>query len=125
MLDFDRFKAYNDAHGHPEGDRLLREVACAWQACLRATDSLARYGGEEFALIAPVATVEEAVRLVDRLRAEVTEGQTCSAGVALWDGAETPTELLTRADAALYAAKLAGRDRTHLATRAGNCSSTH
>ncbi len=53
MFDFDHFKAYNDAHGHPEGDRLLREVAAAWQGCLRATDSLARYGGEEFALIAP------------------------------------------------------------------------
>ncbi len=69
---------------------MLREVACAWQTCLRATDSLARYGGEEFALIVPVTKVEEAVALVDRLRAEVTEGQTCSAGVALWDGASHP-----------------------------------
>jgi diguanylate cyclase (GGDEF)-like protein len=114
MFDFDHFKAYNDAHGHPEGDRLLREVAAAWQGCLRATDSLARYGGEEFALIAPGCSQDEAVALVDRLRGVVTEDQTCSAGVALWDGAETPEELLARADAALYAAKLAGRDRTRL-----------
>jgi diguanylate cyclase (GGDEF)-like protein len=116
MFDLDRFKAFNDAHGHPEGDRLLREIAAAWQTCLRATDSLARYGGEEFALIAPGCSQEEAVALVDRLRAVVTEGQTCSAGVALWDGAETPEALLARADAALYAAKLAGRDRTRLAS---------
>ena len=57
--------------------------------------------------------------LVDRLRAAVTEGQTCSAGVAFWDGAETPAALLARADAALYEAKVAGRDRTQLATRPG------
>jgi diguanylate cyclase (GGDEF)-like protein len=116
MFDLDHFKVYNDTHGHPEGDRLLREIAAAWQECLRATDSLARYGGEEFALIAPGCVPGEAVTLVDRLRAAVTENQTCSAGVALWDGKETPAELLARADAALYAAKLAGRDRTHLAT---------
>jgi diguanylate cyclase (GGDEF)-like protein len=115
MFDLDHFKAFNDAHGHPEGDRLLREVAAAWQGCLRATDSLARYGGEEFALIAPGCSQDEAVALVDRLRAEVTEDQTCSAGVALWDGSESADQLLTRADAALYAAKLAGRNRTRLA----------
>ena len=127
MFDFDHFKAYNDTHGHPAGDRLLSEVAAAWQGCLRATDSLARYGGEEFALIAPGCTEDDAIALVDRLRAAVTDDQTCSAGVALWDGAETPEALLARADAALYAAKLAGRDRTRLAgaSAAGNCSSTH
>jgi diguanylate cyclase (GGDEF)-like protein len=119
MFDLDHFKTYNDTHGHPAGDRLLTEVAAAWQACLRATDSLARYGGEEFALIAPGCTEADAVALVDRLRAAVTDGQTCSAGVAFWDGGESPAELLARADAALYAAKVAGRDRTRLATRPG------
>jgi diguanylate cyclase (GGDEF)-like protein len=120
MFDFDHFKTYNDTHGHPAGDRLLTEVAAAWQGCLRATDSLARYGGEEFALIAPGCTEPDAVALVDRLRAAVTEGQTCSAGVAFWDGSETPAELLARADAALYEAKVAGRDRTKLASRPGS-----
>jgi diguanylate cyclase (GGDEF)-like protein len=119
MFDFDHFKAYNDSHGHPAGDRLLTEVAAAWQGCLRATDSLARYGGEEFALIAPGCNESDAVMLVDRLRASVTEGQTCSAGVAFWDHVETPAELLARADAALYEAKVGGRDRTKLATRPG------
>jgi diguanylate cyclase (GGDEF)-like protein len=120
MFDFDHFKTYNDTYGHPAGDRLLTEVAAAWQGCLRATDSLARYGGEEFALIAPGCTDADAVALVDRLRAAVTEGQTCSAGVAFWDGSESPAELLARADAALYEAKVAGRDRTKLATRPGS-----
>ena len=86
MFDLDHFKAYNDAHGHPEGDRLLADVAAVWAGCLRATDSLARYGGEEFALVAPGCSVEEAPALVDRLRASVPEEITCSAGVALWDG---------------------------------------
>jgi diguanylate cyclase (GGDEF)-like protein len=119
MFDLDHFKAYNDSHGHPAGDALLTAVAAAWQTCLRATDSLARYGGEEFALIAPGCNAAEAIAIVDRLRDAVPQGQTCSAGAALWDGAETAAELLARADAALYAAKVAGRDRTRLATRPG------
>ena len=119
MFDLDHFKTFNDTHGHPEGDRLLTEVAAAWQGCLRATDSLARYGGEEFALIAPGCNEADAVMLVDRLRAAVTDGQTCSAGVAFWDHVESPAELLARADAALYEAKVGGRDRTKLATRPG------
>ena len=119
MFDLDHFKAYNDTHGHPEGDRMLATVAEIWAGTLRATDSLARYGGEEFALVAPGCSAEEALALVDRLRAAVPGDETCSAGVALWDGAESPTELLTRADAALYAAKLAGRNQTKLATPRG------
>jgi diguanylate cyclase (GGDEF)-like protein len=116
MFDLDHFKAYNDANGHPAGDRLLAAVAAAWAGCLRATDSLARYGGEEFALVAPGCSAEEAAALVDRLRAAVPGEVTCSAGVALWDGSESPDELLARADAALYAAKVAGRDQTCLAS---------
>jgi diguanylate cyclase (GGDEF)-like protein len=119
MLDLDHFKAYNDAHGHPRGDRLLADASTAWQACLRATDSLARYGGEEFALLAPRCGAEQAVLLVDRLRAAVPDGQTCSAGVALYASGESAEALLARADAALYAAKAAGRDRTELASEPG------
>ena len=89
MFDLDHFKAYNDAHGHPAGDRLLAAVAAVWAGCLRATDSLARYGGEEFALVAPGCSAAEGLALVDRLRAAVPEEITCSAGVALWDGSET------------------------------------
>jgi diguanylate cyclase (GGDEF)-like protein len=53
MLDLDRFKDFNDHHGHQAGDRLLKEVAAAWRLAVRTTDLLARYGGEEFGLLLP------------------------------------------------------------------------
>jgi diguanylate cyclase (GGDEF)-like protein len=112
MLDLDHFKAYNDEFGHQAGDRLLKQAAAAWNAQLRASDTLARYGGEEFALALPACPLEEALIVVERLRAVTPGGQTCSAGVVCWDGAEPPADLVGRADAALYEAKNAGRDRT-------------
>ena len=114
VLDLDRFKAYNDTHGHPAGDDLLRRTAQAWRGRLRAGDVLARYGGEEFALALPGATLADAVPVVDTLRELVPEGQTCSAGVAQWDGGESPEALFRRADLALYLAKAGGRDRTEV-----------
>jgi len=111
MLDLDRFKEYNDRSGHLAGDRFLKAVSAAWRGRLRATDSLARYGGEEFALTLPGCDLEDASVLVEGLRAVVPGGQTCSAGIAAWDGDETPARLLGRADTALYDAKKAGRDR--------------
>jgi diguanylate cyclase (GGDEF)-like protein len=115
MLDLDRFKQYNDERGHQAGDRLLKEVAGAWTTELRATDILARYGGEEFALALPTCDVEQAFAVVERLRAAIPGGESCSAGIACWDGFETSVELLERADAALYDAKRGGRDQTFLA----------
>jgi GGDEF domain-containing protein len=53
MLDLDHFKAYNDRHGHPAGDALLREAAKAWRIAIRETDFIARYGGEEFVVLLP------------------------------------------------------------------------
>jgi diguanylate cyclase (GGDEF)-like protein len=119
MIDLDRFKVFNDTFGHPEGDRLLRESAAAWQARIPEGEGLmARYGGEEFLLILSGRSVAEVIALVDLLRASTPSGQTFSAGVAGWDGRETPTELLARADVALYTAKRAGRDRVIPAQRA-------
>jgi diguanylate cyclase (GGDEF)-like protein len=112
MLDLDRFKLYNDRHGHQAGDRLLREAASAWRSVLRETDLLARYGGEEFAVALPGCDAETAAHLVERLRAITPEGESCSAGLACWDGRESPDDLVGRADRALYAAKQSGRDRT-------------
>jgi diguanylate cyclase (GGDEF)-like protein len=110
MVDLDHFKEYNDEHGHQAGDRLLKEAAAAWGVELRGTDFMARYGGEEFALSLPQCTPEEALSVVERLRAATPEGETCSAGVACWDGHESAAALLGRADAALYEAKRQGRN---------------
>lgn len=111
VLDLDRFKAYNDAHGHPAGDALLATAAGAWRRELRPTDALARYGGEEFAAVLPACSLAAAHVVVERVRAATPLGQTVSAGIAEWDRAEHATALVARADAALYAAKAAGRDR--------------
>jgi diguanylate cyclase (GGDEF)-like protein len=111
LLDLDRFKRFNDANGHLAGDALLREASAAWHACLRAGDVLARFGGEEFIVLLPGAAAARACELLDRLRKATPGGQTVSAGAAEWDRLETSTELIARADAALYRAKSEGRDR--------------
>ena len=116
MLDLDRFKDYNDEHGHQAGDRLLKEAAVAWREVLRESDLIARYGGEEFAVVMPGCGAEAAMGLVERLRAATPGGGSCSAGLATWDGEESADDLLGRADDALYVAKQAGRDRTILAS---------
>jgi diguanylate cyclase (GGDEF)-like protein len=116
LLDLDCFKAFNDAHGHHAGDRLLVRAARTWTAQMRRPDVLARYGGEEFVLLLPACTArEDAVAACDRVRRSTPGEQTASAGVALWDGTEPPHTLLERADRALYAAKEEGRDRTAFA----------
>jgi len=114
MLDLDHFKTYNDSRGHPCGDDFLQRTAQAWQGRLRAADVLARYGGEEFAVALPGADLADAVTVIDTLRGLVPEGQTCSAGVARWDGHEPAASLVRRADLALYLAKAGGRDRTEV-----------
>jgi diguanylate cyclase (GGDEF)-like protein len=111
MVDLDHFKRFNDSYGHPAGDRLLKAGAAAWSAQLRATDHLARYGGEEFIALLSDADGAQAVEIMERLRAATPLGQTFSSGIATWDGRETSDEMIARADAALYDAKRAGRDR--------------
>ncbi len=112
LLDLDNFKAFNDARGHQSGDRLLKEAAASWRSLLRPGDALARYGGEEFAILLCACELAPATVIVDRLRATTPGNQTCSAGIAVWDGQETPESLVHRADQALYAAKNEGRNRT-------------
>ena len=112
LLDLDHFKRFNDERGHQAGDRQLRAVAAAWREELRDNDLLCRYGGEEFSLLLPQTTLEEACTAIEHLR-RATPGQTCSAGMAEWDGAEDIDSLLARADRGLYHAKSSGRDRAH------------
>jgi diguanylate cyclase (GGDEF)-like protein len=111
ILDIDHFKHFNDAYGHPAGDRLLKEAAAAWQDQLRTADHLARYGGEEFVVLLPGATAAQAREIVDRMRLATPLGQTFSAGIAVWNGGETSDALTDRADKALYEAKNSGRNR--------------
>ncbi|MCO8275152.1 GGDEF domain-containing protein [Actinoplanes sp. TRM 88003] len=116
IIDLDHFKQYNDQHGHQGGDELLSLAAEAWRAELRPEDLLARYGGEEFGAIFDHSRLADADLIIERLQAVTPDGQTFSAGAAQWDGAETADDLLARADAALYAAKRAGRDRLYVSS---------
>jgi diguanylate cyclase (GGDEF)-like protein len=113
MLDLDAFKAYNDRHGHPQGDALLARVAVAMPAVLRDEDRVYRYGGDEFAILMPGVTSASAREVIERVRAAVareTESAgpvvTVSAGTALYpeDGRDKDT-LVGTADRALYLAK--------------------
>lgn len=112
ILDLDNFKRFNDDGGHIEGDRHLRESAQRWTRELRGADLLARFGGEEFIVLMPGTALAEAAGVADRLRGLTPNEQTASVGVVSWDGREDATSLIARADAALYQAKLAGRNRT-------------
>ena len=122
LFDIDHFKQVNDALGHATGDEVLRRYAAAMLGATRAADRFARHGGEEFLLLMPdQPQVQGALQVADRLRLltaqqpwhEVDEALavTVSAGVATHRQGETLAQLLARADAALYAAKNAGRNR--------------
>ena len=116
MIDLDRFKNYNDTHGHPAGDQLLRQLSHVWALRLRAGDLLVRYGGDEFAVLLPECRIDDARRLADRLRGPLPAGQTCSIGAASWVSDESGEQLVARADEALLAAKRNGRDETWLSS---------
>ncbi len=111
LVDLDRFKSYNDAFGHHVGDVLLRDFASRAQGTLRKTDVIARWGGEEFAIGLPGCGAADAGALLDRLRAVVPEGQTCSIGYATLLPTESAADCLVRADSMLYRAKTGGRNR--------------
>lgn len=124
MLDADRFKRLNDTYGHQAGDQVLKQIAsCIAAVARRSADCAARYGGEEFAVVLPGMSIDEAHAIAERIRRAVGVlvqdpcTVTVSAGVAaLVPGHQlTPDVLIEAADAALYRAKQAGRDRTELA----------
>ena len=111
MVDLDLFKEFNDERGHQAGDAFLKEAAARWRMTLRVTDFIARYGGDEFVLVLADCPIGEAMAVIQRIRAVTPDGQTCSAGVAAWDGEESADMLVGRADAVLYEAKRSGRGR--------------
>lgn len=123
MLDIDDFKAFNDAYGHTKGDEVLKGLSEVIRSCLRESDIAARYGGEEFALVLPETQIAGAVEVAERIRADFAAlefcsgggeciGRTVSVGVAEYprDGS-TPTRMIEAADAAMYRAKRAGKNR--------------
>ncbi len=122
MIDLDGFKAINDAHGHADGDRVLRNVAAGLRLAVRANDIVARYGGDEFVVLMPDTDLAAAQHVADRVvtgvrsqrhqLADGTEGSVaCSAGLALYpDDGRTATRLLRTADAAMYRVKRNGGD---------------
>jgi diguanylate cyclase (GGDEF)-like protein len=129
MADLDHFKQVNDRYGHPAGDAVLRGMAHLLEGTLRAADVGGRYGGEEFVVILPQTDLEGAAEFGERLRSAVDSTSfeisgeapihvTLSAGAAELDAKMArPEDLVAAADAALYEAKGAGRNRVALAAR--------
>jgi diguanylate cyclase (GGDEF)-like protein len=124
MIDIDHFKVLNDTFGHHVGDQLLRDVTSILMKDMREVDTVARYGGEEFVIILPETTQTGAVFVAQRLRRAVEQAKffagsphsvqhlTISIGVAVYDtDAQFKRDLIEFADAALYSAKHAGRNR--------------
>jgi diguanylate cyclase (GGDEF)-like protein len=132
LVDIDHFKLVNDTYGHLVGDKALRAVTDALQSQLRGYDLAGRFGGEEFVILLPHAREADALSVAERLRVHIAglsipvrdddeSGPyvtlTISVGVAALDGVSRElTDLLAAADAALYQAKGAGRNRTHMVT---------
>lgn len=121
IVDVDRFKSINDTYGHPAGDKALQAVAARLRAVARRDDVVGRYGGDEFVIVLKHASLATARRIAERLREGVGREAlniggramriTLSAGVATTANGEDAESLLGRADAALYQAKHAGRNR--------------
>ena len=115
IFDIDHFKKINDAQGHVYGDQILQTVAHLMDDKTRENDLVARFGGEEFVVVMPLADPQGAATLADRIREAVLASGlvTISGGVATATPQDDAKSLLARADAALYAAKAAGRNRVY------------
>jgi two-component system cell cycle response regulator len=128
MIDVDRFKAINDTYGHPAGDSVLRETARRLRGAMRTYDALGRYGGDEFLAVVPACDASGAARFAESFRARIDrkamETPECLIPVTLSLGVVAvgdlrdvrPDALVRLADAALYRAKIGGRNRVELAT---------
>lgn len=127
MLDVDHFKKYNDSHGHQAGDEVLARVSTVLRDSIRPYDCAARYGGEEFLIMLSASSLDRARESAERIRKQVRAEQfkdgsvTISIGVAEYPShGDTAEAVIGQADAALYEAKRAGRDRVVCAGAKGN-----
>jgi len=127
LIDLDGFKSINDKYGHAAGDKVLRLYSENILSIFRHHDMVARYGGEEFAVLLPNTDADGALSAVNKVQRQVARYSiehngvtipvpTFSAGIALYLPGETPTEIIERADTALYRAKHLGRNRIEVAT---------
>ena len=124
MIDIDEFKSVNDSFGHLVGDDVLRAVGDALRACLRREDFAGRYGGEEFFVILPGSGMEAALAIAERIRATIAAADvavggakvsvTASIGVAPYAVGDAVADWVGKADAAMYRAKQAGRNRVEI-----------
>ena len=121
MFDIDHFKRINDTRGHDAGDEVLVAVAQAISAQLRETDVVCRWGGEEFVVLAAGTALEGAAILAERLRGAIEAlairdygSVTASFGIAVHRTGEVGSDLVKRADLAMYAAKVGGRNRVEI-----------
>ncbi|WP_181918374.1 MULTISPECIES: diguanylate cyclase [unclassified Wenzhouxiangella] len=122
LIDIDHFKAINDCYGHLVGDEVLKVLGWHLGNTVRGVDVVGRWGGEEFIILAPETAAEEACQLAERICSEIrrlsfedVDHVTASFGVAQWMENEEWSQLMERADGALYKAKRDGRDRVMVA----------
>jgi diguanylate cyclase (GGDEF)-like protein len=122
LYDVDHFKAINDTYGHQIGDKVLIQMAKLPAVNIRSTDVLARWGGEEFVIMVPNCNGWIAYQAAEKLRSTIEQAAfdrvgkvTCSFGVAQYVDGDTAVTLISRADEALYRAKVNGRNRVELA----------
>jgi diguanylate cyclase len=132
LADIDHFKVVNDTYGHVLGDKVIRAVAHVLRSSIKGRDVAARLGGEEFAVLLPQTSLPGAAAVAEQIRGTVAQGRICrpdgnesigqvtlSVGVAAARPGDTLEALLERADAAMYAAKRAGRNRVSVAGETG------
>jgi diguanylate cyclase (GGDEF)-like protein len=125
MIDLDNFKGLNDQNGHAKGDAVLRDVAAQLVAALRPSDVVSRYGGEELVVILPSCGLDDAEMKAETLRQRIeslseAHGIRISASIGVASVPETatsPVDVIPLADAALYVAKQAGKNRVACAER--------
>jgi diguanylate cyclase len=137
LADIDHFKVVNDTYGHVLGDKVIRAVAHVMRSSIKGRDVAARLGGEEFAILLPQTSLTGAAAVAEQIRGTVAQGRICrpdgnesigqvtlSVGVAIAKAGDTLEALLERADAAMYAAKRAGRNRVSVAAEAANAAAS-